>query len=60
MLCLSKYAVPGLEPILVYLVEDALLVRECIEGMARHRGLDLDRVEFYVIAAPALCLDRHR
>ena len=42
--CLGKYAVPEPGPVLVYLAEDALrAVRERIEGMARHRGLDLDR-----------------
>ena len=59
--CLGKYAVPEPGPVLVYLAEDALLVvRERIEGMARHRGLDLDRVEIYVITAPVLRLDRDR
>ena len=48
---------PG--PVLVYLAEDALpVVRERIEGMARHRGLDLARVEIHVITAPVLRLDR--
>ena len=36
------------------------LVRERVEGMARHRGLDLDRVEFHVITAPVLRLDQDR
>jgi hypothetical protein len=59
--CLGKYAVPEPGPVLVYLAEDALLVvREGIEGMARHRGLDLAQVEIYVITAPVLCLDRDR
>ena len=59
--CLGKYAVPEPGPVLVYLAEDALLVvRERIEGMARHRGLDLDQVEIYVITAPVLRLDRDR
>ena len=41
--CLGKYAVPEPGPVLVYLAEDALpVVRERVEGMARHRGLDLD------------------
>ena len=57
--CLGKYAVPQPGPVLVYLVEDALLiVRERIEGMARHRGLELDSVEIHVITAPVLRLDR--
>jgi AAA domain len=57
--CLGKYTVPEPGPVLVYLAEDALpVVRERIEGMARHRGLDLGSVEVHVITAPALRLDR--
>jgi len=57
--CLGQYAVPEPGPVLVYLAEDALLaVRERIEGMARHRGLDLAQVEIHVITAPVLRLDR--
>jgi hypothetical protein len=57
--CLGKYAVPEPGPVLVYLAEDALpIVRERIAGMARHRGLDLARVEIHVITAPVLRLDR--
>jgi AAA domain len=59
--CLGKYAVPEPGPVLVYLAEDALpVVRERIEGMARHRGLDLAGVEIHVITAPTLRLDRDR
>jgi RecA-family ATPase len=57
--CLGKYAVPEPGPVLVYLAEDALsAVRERIEGMARHRGLDLAGVEVHVITVPVLRLDR--
>jgi hypothetical protein len=57
--CLGKYAVPKPGPVLVYLAEDALpAVRERIAGMARHRSLDLSRVEIHVITAPMLRLDR--
>jgi RecA-family ATPase len=57
--CLGKYAVPEPGPVLVYLAEDALLVvRERIEGMARHRGLDVANVAIHVITAPVLRLDR--
>jgi hypothetical protein len=57
--CLGKYAVPRAGPVLVYLAEDALpVVRERVEGMARHRGLDLTGVEIHVITAPTLRLDR--
>jgi hypothetical protein len=57
--CLGKYAVPEPGPVLVYLAEDALLaVRERVEGMARHRGLDVAGVAIHVITAPVLRLDR--
>lgn len=57
--CLGRYAVPRPGPVLVYLAEDALsVVRERVEGMARHRGLDLAGVELHVITAAALRLDR--
>jgi hypothetical protein len=59
--CLGKYAVPEPGPVLVYLAEDALpAVRERVEGMARHRGLDLSQVEIHVITTPVLRLDRDR
>jgi len=58
--CLGRYAVPEPGPVLVYLAEDALpVVRERVEGMARHRGLDLAQVEVHVITVPVLRLDRH-
>ena len=51
--CLGKYVVPQAGPVLVYLAEDAMpVVRERIEGMARHRRLDLAGVEIQVITAP--------
>src|SRR5207249_1436166 len=57
--CLGQYAVPKPGPVLVYLAEDALpVVRDRIQGMARHRGLDFARVEIDVITAPVLRLDR--
>ncbi len=57
--CLGRYAVPRPGPVLIYLAEDALaVVRERVEGMARHRGLELAGVQIHVITAPALRLDR--
>jgi hypothetical protein len=57
--CLGKYAVPQPGPVLAYLAEDSLsIVRERVEGMARHRGLDLAEVPVHVITAPVLRLDR--
>ena len=56
--CLGKYAVPDPGPVLVYLAEDALpLLRDRLAGMARHRGLNLESIEIYVITAPSLRLD---
>jgi len=57
--CLGRYAVPRPGPVLVYLAEDALaVVRERVEGMARHRGLQLSSVDIHVITALSLRLDR--
>jgi RecA-family ATPase len=57
--CLGRYTVPEPGPVLVYLAEDALpVVRERIEGMARHRGFDLAGVEIHAITAAVLRLDR--
>jgi hypothetical protein len=57
--CLGHYAVPQPGAVLVYLAEDALpMVRQRLEGMARHRGLDLGPLEIHAITAPVLRLDR--
>lgn len=57
--CLNRYAVPESGPVLVYLAEDSLsIVRQRVEGMARHRGLDLDTAPIHVITTPVLRLDR--
>jgi AAA domain len=57
--CLGKYNVPERGPVLVYLAEDALRsVRERVDGMARHRGLDLSEVAIQVITVPVLRLDQ--
>lgn len=57
--CLGQYAVPEPGPVLVYLAEDSLaIVRERVEGMVRHRGLDLHAVPIHVITTPTLRLDR--
>ena len=56
--CLDRYPVPLSGPVLVYLAEDSLaIVRERVEGIARHRGLQLDSVPIHVITAPVLRLD---
>jgi RecA-family ATPase len=57
--CLGEYNVPERGPVLVYLAEDALRsVRERLDGIARHRSLDLEAVEIQVITAPVLRLDQ--
>lgn len=57
--CLDRYKVPQPGPVLVYLAEDSLaIVRERVEGIARHRGLQIDSVPIHVITAPVLRLDR--
>jgi hypothetical protein len=59
--CLGKYTVPEPGAVLIYLAEDALpAVRERTEGMARHRGVDLEEVDIHVITAPVLRLDQDR
>jgi hypothetical protein len=59
--CLGKYVVPEPGPVLMYLAEDSLpAVRERVAGMARHRDIELGKVEIHVITAGALRLDRDR
>ena len=57
--CLGRYDVPQPGPVLIYLAEDSItVVRERIEGIARHRGLPIESVPIHVITAPVLRLDR--
>jgi hypothetical protein len=57
--CLGRFTVPQPGPVLIYLAEDALaVVRERVEGMARHRGLEFASVDIHVITAASLRLDR--
>jgi RecA-family ATPase len=57
--CLGRHAVPEAGPVLMYLAEDALpAVRERVAGIARHRNIELSRVEIHVITAGTLRLDR--
>ena len=56
--CLDRFAVDEPGAALVYLAEDALaLVRERIEGICLHRGLDLNSLDLFVITAPSMRLD---
>jgi len=56
--CLGRFEVDDVGPALVYLAEDHLAsVRRRVEALCDHRGLDLDRLDLHVIAAPSLRLD---
>lgn len=57
--CLGVFPVkdPGL--VLVYLAEDALpILRERVAGLARHRNLEIDRINIHVITESLLRLDQ--
>jgi hypothetical protein len=56
--CLGHFRAREPGPALVYLAEDALpAVRSRIEGICRHRGLDIRALDLHVITAPTLRLD---
>lgn len=55
---LGRFATDDVGPALVYLAEDHLAaVRGRVASLCEHRGLDLDRLDLHVIAAPSLRLD---
>ena len=57
--CLGAFPVDGKGPTLVYLAEDSLdTARQRVEGICRHRGLDIEGLDLYLITEPALRLDR--
>lgn len=57
--CLGRFAIDDPGPTLVYLAEDALAaVRERLDGLCRHRGLDLASLDLFVITAPSVRLDQ--
>lgn len=56
--CLGRFEIERKGPALVYLAEDSLAqVRRRIEGICRHRQLDLDQLDLHVITASSLRLD---
>jgi len=58
---LGRFAVDAAGPALVYLAEDALpLVRNRVDSICAHRGLDINSLDLHVIAVPALRLDLER
>lgn len=57
--CLGRFDVSKPGPVLLYLAEDSLAsVRVRVEGICRHRGLDLAQADLHFITTPALRLDR--
>lgn len=56
--CLDRFEVDAKAPTLVYLAEDSLPeVRRRIEGICRHRRLDIAALDLHVVTAPSLRLD---
>lgn len=56
--CLGRFEVASRGPVLVYLAEDALpIVRQRIEAICDHRGLDIATLDLFVVDAPSLRLD---
>lgn len=56
--CLGCFPVDQKGPVLVFLAEDAVCsVRGRIESLCKHRNLDIDKLELYVITASTLRLD---
>lgn len=57
--CLGTYPVTDPGPVLVFLAEDSLSVlRERVDNLACHRGVDINEMKLNVITEPTLHLDR--
>jgi hypothetical protein len=56
--CLGRFHVRRTGRVLLYAAEDSLpIVRQRLEGVARHGGLDLADLDIWLITAPAVRLD---
>lgn len=56
--CLGRFPVPEAGRVLIYMAEDALpTVRERLQSLSRHRSLDLNTLEVYLIDTPSIRLD---
>lgn len=59
--CLGRFPVLGAQSVLLYMAEDAAsVVKARLEGLCRHRRLDLAALPIDVITAPSLRLDLER
>ncbi len=57
--CLGTYPVTDPGPVLAFLAEDRLSVlRERVENLARHKGVDINEMKLNIITEPTLHLDR--
>lgn len=58
-LCLGAFEVGDVGPVLCYMAEDAApVVKTRLDGICRHRALELASLPIHLITAPALRLDR--
>lgn len=56
--CLGRFEVKQQGRVLIYLAEDALpMVKQRIEGICRHRNLNITELDLYVVDTPSLRLD---
>lgn len=56
--CLGAYPVHDAGPVLLYLAEDsAASAHERVQGICRHRGLELARLDLLLLTTPVLRLD---
>ena len=59
--CLDRFVVAEAGPVLIYLAEDPPpVVRDRLDGLCLHRGLELSSVPLDVITAPTIRLDLER
>ncbi len=55
--CLDTFAVERQGPVLLFLAEDSpQSARERVEGICRHRNLDIDLIDLFLITAPTIRL----
>lgn len=56
--CLGRFEVPQQGRVLLFAAEDALhIVRERLDGLCAHVGVDLEALDLWVVTAPAVRID---